>query len=67
MLALVDSIKSELLQWIEALSTLKMWIQLRVPRVEDGNNFGVAVQEEAIQLVSSQEDQAFGVLESISK
>jgi hypothetical protein len=65
--ALVEKMKGELLQWIEALSTLKMWIQLRVPRVEDGNNFGVAVQEEAIQVISSQEDHAFAIMENLSK
>ena len=28
------------------LGKVKLWIQLMVPRIEDGNNFGVAVQEE---------------------
>lgn len=27
---------------------LKLWISLNVPRIEDGNNFGVSVQEEFI-------------------
>ena len=39
-------LKEELLDGLKMLSTLKTWIQLNVPRIEDGDNFGVAVQEE---------------------
>ncbi len=35
-------------QLVEAINTVKMWIQLNVPRIEDGNNFGVSIQEETI-------------------
>ena len=64
---LTEQVKVELMEWVESLSTLKLWIQLRVPRVEDGNNFGVAVQEEAIGAIGHNEDSAFAVLEGISK
>jgi hypothetical protein len=26
------------------LSSIKLWIELNIPRIEDGNNFGVSVQ-----------------------
>jgi len=29
-----------------------MWICLLVPKIEDGNNFGVSVQEETIGVIS---------------
>jgi len=33
-----------LLEFIEQLNSVKMWIQLNIPRIEDGNNFGVSIQ-----------------------
>uniref|UniRef100_A0A2K5QBS9 Proteasome activator PA28 C-terminal domain-containing protein n=1 Tax=Cebus imitator TaxID=2715852 RepID=A0A2K5QBS9_CEBIM len=29
-------------------NTVKMWVQLLIPRIEDGNNFGVSIQEETV-------------------
>ena len=52
---------------MEILSTMKMWIQLNIPRIEDGNNFRVGVQEECITELSRVEDACFTVLESMSK
>ncbi|CAF4728539.1 unnamed protein product, partial [Rotaria magnacalcarata] len=27
---------------------IKLWIQLMIPKVEDGNNFGVSIQEDSL-------------------
>lgn len=40
----LDTLKKELLIFLEYLNTVKLWIQLNVPRIEDGNNFGVGIQ-----------------------
>ncbi len=49
------------------LSAMKMWIQLNIPRIEDGNNFGVRVQEECMSLMIALEEKCFEILETTGK
>lgn len=42
-MALIPTVKDELLQMIDHLGALKLYIQLLIPKVDDGNNFGVEV------------------------
>lgn len=44
-------VKEEAVAMRELLNAVKIFMQLHVPRIEDGNNFGVAIQEEAIHLL----------------
>lgn len=60
-------LKEQYTDALEIAGTLKMWIQLNVPRIEDGNNFGVDVQTECITEISNLEDKCCGVLESTTK
>lgn len=53
------------LELIEMVGAVKLWIQLNVPRIEDGNNFGVAIQEETIQELSQVEDSAFNLCDGV--
>eukprot|EP00123_Amoebidium_parasiticum_P019524 comp26262_c0_seq1/m.47093 comp26262_c0_seq1/g.47093 ORF comp26262_c0_seq1/g.47093 comp26262_c0_seq1/m.47093 type:complete len:270 (-) comp26262_c0_seq1:60-869(-) len=64
---LLRILKMEILQLIEYCNTVKIWIQLNIPRIEDGNNFGVSIQEETVNELSRAEDSGFTVLESITK
>ena len=64
---MVTQIKKEVSEFCQAINALRLFIQLRVPRVEDGNNFGVSVQEETIQDLSRTEDSVYGVLDEIYK
>lgn len=60
-------IKMEILQLIEYCNAVKIWIQLNIPRIEDGNNFGVSIQEDSVSELSRAEDSGFNILESITK
>jgi len=49
------------------LNTVKIWIQLNIPRIEDGNNFGVGIQEEMVNELARAENDAIAVLDSMTK
>ncbi|OBS76487.1 hypothetical protein A6R68_17068, partial [Neotoma lepida] len=40
-----EKIDAEIKDVIEQLNLVTTWLQLQIPRIEDGNTFGVAVQE----------------------
>jgi len=63
----VEAMKKEILELIEMINTVKVWIQLNIPRIEDGNNFGVSIQEDTVNELGRAEDSGFSVLESITK
>ncbi|KAJ8406982.1 hypothetical protein AAFF_G00292580 [Aldrovandia affinis] len=51
----------------EKLNTVSMWVQLQVPNIEDGNNFGVAVQEKVFELLTNTRTKIEGFQTQISK
>eukprot|EP00466_Bigelowiella_natans_P002077 jgi/Bigna1/90384/estExt_fgenesh1_pg.C_690022 len=59
-----DTMKVEISDLLDFLMTLRMWVQLKVPEMSDGNNFGVGVQEEIIQLLLAGRTPILSVLES---
>ncbi|TNN34089.1 Proteasome activator complex subunit 3 [Liparis tanakae] len=46
---------------------VKMWVQLLIPRIEDGNNFGVSIQEETVAELRTVESEAASYLDQISR
>lgn len=66
-LKMLDVLKGELLELIEMINTVKIWIQLNIPRIEDGNNFGVSIQEETVNELGRAEDVGFNALEAMTK
>ena len=64
-MALIPTVRQELLTMIDNLGALKLYIQLQIPKVDDGNNFGVEIQEESINELARLEDIQFGYLEKI--
>ncbi|CRG96624.1 subunit of proteaseome activator complex, putative [Plasmodium gallinaceum] len=63
----LEKIKAYASELIEVIGNIKLWIQLNVPRIEDGNNFGVGIQEEAIQELARVEESAFNLYDAIVK
>ena len=64
---ILSNLKSYLLEFIEHITSVKIWIQLNVPRIEDGNNFGVGIQEEILGELGRAEEAALTTLEHIPK
>lgn len=65
--SLLQQVKSEIQTLKEKLNTVSMWVQLQIPRVEDGNNFGVAVQEKVFELLTNTRTKIEGFQTQISK
>ncbi|SBS81862.1 subunit of proteaseome activator complex, putative [Plasmodium ovale] len=63
----LEKIKVYASELIEIIGNIKLWIQLNIPRIEDGNNFGVGIQEEAIQELARVEESAFNLYDAIVK
>jgi len=60
-------VKKEVIEFIDLLNIVKIWIQLNIPRIEDGNNFGVGVQEETLSELSRGEESCFTALDMMAK
>jgi len=65
--SMLKILKDEFLQLIEMLNTLKVWVQLNIPQIEDGNNFGVGVQEETVGELGRAETDTFAILDNMTK
>uniref|UniRef100_A0A670ZYP8 Proteasome activator subunit 1 n=1 Tax=Pseudonaja textilis TaxID=8673 RepID=A0A670ZYP8_PSETE len=65
--ALLNRVKPEIQGAKEKLNVICLWLQLLVPRIEDGNNFGVAVQEKVYELLTAARTKLEGFQTHISK
>nr|XP_057915546.1 proteasome activator complex subunit 1 [Doryrhamphus excisus] len=64
---LLQEVKPQIQTLKEKLNTVSMWIQLQIPKIEDGNNFGVAVQEKVFEILTSSRTKIEGFQTQISK
>lgn len=67
LLRLIDLMKPEIKDVIQACESIKMWISLLIPRIEDGNNFGVSIQEEVLNEVHRIQTESVNYLDAISR
>ncbi|KAJ1029999.1 hypothetical protein NDA16_000912 [Ustilago loliicola] len=47
---------------IELMDSLKMYINLQMPQIEDGDTFGVSIQEEALNEIVRTQDSAYNLI-----
>uniref|UniRef100_H2YLG0 Proteasome activator PA28 C-terminal domain-containing protein n=1 Tax=Ciona savignyi TaxID=51511 RepID=H2YLG0_CIOSA len=63
---LVERLKPEIITLLEAVGTLRVWVILLIPKIEDGNNFGVEVQEETLAELKTVEQELAANQEQIA-
>jgi len=64
---LIEPVKAVLRGAVEDFNRVKLWILLLIPRMEDGNNFGVSIQEEVLSEVRTVEAEAATFLDQLSR
>jgi len=64
---IIKILKPNVKQLVEDTNALKMWVSLLIPKIEDGNNFGVSVQEDTLAEIQQVEVEATNYLEQVSR
>jgi len=63
---LEEILQKEILEMSEMINSLGIWVKLNVPRIADGNNFGVEVQEEITDILENAESSGYRILDSFT-
>lgn len=63
---LEEILQKEILDMSEMINSLGIWVKLNVPRIADGNNFGVEVQEEITEILDNAESSGYRILDSFT-
>ncbi|CAJ1081699.1 proteasome activator complex subunit 2 [Xyrichtys novacula] len=66
-MALVDVVKPEIVAFRETIITVSCWIQHLIPKIEDGNDFGVAVQEKILERIVAVRTKVDTLLTNLNK
>jgi proteasome activator subunit 3 (PA28 gamma) len=64
---LIEVVKPLIRQLVEDANLLKMWILFLIPRIEDGNNFGVSIQEDTLGEIRTVEGEAAAYFDQMSR
>ncbi|XP_062335873.1 proteasome activator complex subunit 2 [Osmerus eperlanus] len=64
---LLDRVKPEILALRETCITVSCWIQHLIPKIEDGNDFGVAIQEKILERLAAVKTKVDGFQTNINK
>lgn len=64
---LITIVKPVIRKLVEDSNLLKMWISFMIPKIEDGNNFGVSIQEDTLAEIQSVESEAAAFFDQISR
>uniref|UniRef100_A0A673CYQ2 Proteasome activator complex subunit 2 n=1 Tax=Sphaeramia orbicularis TaxID=375764 RepID=A0A673CYQ2_9TELE len=52
-LLLIERVKPEIVDLRETIINLSSWINFLIPKIEDGNDFGVAIQEKILERITA--------------
>lgn len=64
---IINIIKPQAIELIDHANHIKMWITYTIPKIEDGNNFGVSIQEDTMAEARQIESEAATYLDQISR
>lgn len=64
---MIKVVKPIIRKLVEDSNLLKMWISFMIPKIEDGNNFGVSVQEDTLAEIQAVESEAAAFFDQISR
>ncbi|KAM9337440.1 proteasome activator complex subunit 2 [Symphorus nematophorus] len=64
---LLDRVKPEIVALREAIIVATCWIQHLIPKIEDGNDFGVAIQEKILERIGAVKTKVDGFQTNINK
>ena len=64
---MIKIVKPIIRKLVEDSNLLKMWISFMIPKIEDGNNFGVSIQEDTLAEIQAVESEAAAFFDQISR
>uniref|UniRef100_A0A1A9ULL9 Proteasome activator PA28 C-terminal domain-containing protein n=1 Tax=Glossina austeni TaxID=7395 RepID=A0A1A9ULL9_GLOAU len=64
---MIKIVKPIIRKLVEDSNFLKMWISFMIPKIEDGNNFGVSIQEDTLAEIQTVETEAAAFFDQISR
>ncbi|XP_026219640.1 proteasome activator complex subunit 2 [Anabas testudineus] len=64
---LLDRVKPEIVGLRETIIAVSCWIQHLIPKIEDGNDFGVAIQEKILERIAAIKTKVDGFQTNINK
>jgi len=60
-----ETLKKECEQLIDLTDKVKLWINLTMPKIEDGDNFGVQIQEEVLSELHRSQESGYNMRDSV--
>jgi hypothetical protein len=60
-------LQKEILDMSEMINSLNIWVKVNVPRIADGNNFGVEVQDQITEILENAESSGYQILDSFTQ